>query len=81
MLGRIDSIENNIVKVKLEVNIYDMDSIINKNIVFKGNNKMILKIIFYMFLSLERLLIINLFLEILISLLLKMIFILLLKKN
>lgn len=41
MLGRIDSIENNIVKVKLEVNIYDMDSIINKNIVFKGNNKII----------------------------------------
>ena len=35
MLGRIIAINDNIVSVQLSVNIYDYDSLISKNVIFK----------------------------------------------
>ena len=38
MLGRIIAINDNIVSVQLSVNIYDYDSLISKNVIFKDTS-------------------------------------------
>ena len=38
MLGKIIAINDNIVSVQLQVNIYDYDGLIGKNVVFRDNN-------------------------------------------
>ena len=38
MLGKIIAINENVVSVKLEVNVYDFDGLIGKNVTFKDEN-------------------------------------------
>ena len=38
MLGKIIAINDNIVSVQLQVNIYDYDGLISKNVVFRDGN-------------------------------------------
>ena len=38
MLGKIIAINENIVSVKLEVNVYDYDGLIGKNVTFRDEN-------------------------------------------
>lgn len=38
MLGKIIAINESIVSVKLDVNIYDYDGLISKNVIFKDTN-------------------------------------------
>ena len=38
MLGKIIAINENVVSVKIEVNVYDFDGLIGKNVTFKDEN-------------------------------------------